>query len=75
MTRHSIRREDSYAVLDYCPRNMVQVDEHIRTEKPIGKPGSELGKNLILLTMLQNHENKTLEMVKFRTLEISNVVL
>lgn len=56
-------REDSYAVLDYCPRNMVQVDEHIRTEKPIGKPGSELGKNLILLTMLQNHENKTLEMV------------
>lgn len=65
MTRHSIRREDSYAVLDYCPRNMVQVDEHIRTEKPIGKPGSELGKNLILLTMLQNHENKTLEMVKF----------
>lgn len=75
MTRHSIRREDSYAVLDYCPRNMVQVDEHIRTEKPIGKPGSELGKNLILLTMLQNHENKTLEMVKFRTLEIFNVVL
>lgn len=56
-------REDSYAVLDYCPRNMVQVDEHMRTEKPIGKPGSELGKNLILLTMLQNHENKTVEMV------------
>ncbi len=42
---------------------MVQVDEHVRTEKPIGKPGSELGKNLILLTMLQNHENKTVEMV------------
>ncbi|XP_059350138.1 uncharacterized protein LOC130686438 [Daphnia carinata] len=55
--------EDSYAVLDYCPRNMVQVDEHMRTEKPIGKPGSELGKNLILLTMLQNHENKTVEMI------------
>ena len=50
-------------MLDYCPRNMVQVDEHVRTEKPIGKPGSELGKNLILLTMLQNHENKTVEMV------------
>jgi ubiquitin C-terminal hydrolase len=46
---------------------MVQVDEHIRTEKPIGKPGSELGKNLILLTMLQNHENKTLEMVNNKT--------
>ena len=53
-------------MLDYCPRNMVQVDEHVRTEKPIGKPGSELGKNLILLTMLQNHENKTVEMVSIQ---------
>jgi hypothetical protein len=44
---------------------MVQVDENVRAEttKAIGKPGSELGKNLILLTMLQNHENKTVEMV------------
>lgn len=61
----AIGREDTYAVLDYCPRNMVQVDEHVRTEKPIGKPGSELSKNLILMTMLQNHENKTVEMVLF----------
>lgn len=59
-----IHREDSYAVLDYCPRNMVQVEEHIRLEKTASKPGSELGKNLILLTMLQNHENKTVEMVR-----------
>lgn len=50
-------------MLDYCPRNMIQVEEHVRTEKYLGKPGSELGKNLILLTMLQNHENKTVEMV------------
>ena len=43
---------------------MVQVEENIRLEKPSGKPGSDLGKNLILLTMLQNHENKTVEMVR-----------
>ena len=42
---------------------MVQVEEHVRLDKPSSKPGSELGKNLILLTMLQNHENKTVEMV------------
>lgn len=56
-------REESYSVLDYCPRNMIQVEEYVRAEKVVGKAGSELGKNLILLTMLQNHENKTLEMV------------
>ena len=50
-------------MLDYCPRNMVQVDEHVRTEKVTGTPGQELDKNLILLTMLQNHEKKTVEMV------------
>lgn len=42
---------------------MVQVEEQVRMDKWMGKPGSELGKNLILLTMLQNHENKTVEMV------------
>jgi len=42
---------------------MVQVEEHFRVEKFTGKPGTELGKNLILLTMLQNHENKTVEMI------------
>lgn len=42
---------------------MIQVEENFRVEKFTGKPGNELGKNLILLTMLQNHENKTVEMV------------
>ena len=58
-------RDDSYTVLDYCPRNMIQVEEYVRTEKPTGKSVSEMSKNLILLTMLQNHENKTVEMVNF----------
>ena len=60
-----VDRDDSYSVLDYCPRNMVQVDEYVRAEKPAGKSASELllGKNCLLLTMLQNHENKTVEMV------------
>ena len=52
-------------MLDYCPRNMIQVEEYVRTEKPTGKSVSEMSKNLILLTMLQNHENKTVEMVNF----------
>ena len=57
------KSDDVFVVLDYCRRNMVQVEEYIRTEKPSSKPAAELGKNLFLLTMLQNHENKTVEMV------------
>ena len=59
-------------MLDYCPRNMIQVEEHVRTDvakslsggsKVSGSSGDLSGKHLILLTMLQNHENKTVEMV------------
>lgn len=49
-------------VLDYCSRNMVQVLELDTADK---FPGRILDghKNLLIMTMLQNHENKTVEMV------------
>lgn len=51
-------------VLDYCSRNMVQVLELDTADK---FPGRILDghKNLLIMTMLQNHENKTVEMVSF----------
>lgn len=54
--------DDQYMVLDYCSRNMVQVLELDAADK---FPGRILDghKNLLILTMLQNHENKTVEMV------------
>ncbi|XP_066953705.1 uncharacterized protein Exn isoform X3 [Macrobrachium rosenbergii] len=56
------KSEDQYMVLDYCSRNMVQVLELDATDK---FPGRILDghKNLLIMTMLQNHENKTVEMV------------
>ncbi|XP_047482549.1 ephexin-1-like isoform X1 [Penaeus chinensis] len=56
------KSDDQYMVLDYCSRNMVQVLELDAADK---FPGRILDghKNLLILTMLQNHENKTVEMV------------
>ncbi|XP_045117312.1 rho guanine nucleotide exchange factor 16-like isoform X2 [Portunus trituberculatus] len=56
------KSEDQYMVLDYCSRNMVQVLELDTSDK---FPGRILDghKNLLIMTMLQNHENKTVEMI------------
>ncbi|RXG59234.1 Rho guanine nucleotide exchange factor 26, partial [Armadillidium vulgare] len=56
------KSDDQYMVLDYCPRNMVQVLELENADK---FPGRILDghKNLVIMTMLQNHESKTVEMV------------
>lgn len=56
------KNEDQFMVLDYCIRNMVQVLELDAADK---FPGRILDghKNLLIMTMLQNHENKTVEMV------------
>lgn len=57
------KNEESYVVLDYCPRNMVQV--FTLEESNVQLPGKmpEGFRNLFQLTMLQNNEFKTVEMV------------
>ncbi|KAF2366737.1 Dbl (DH) domain [Trinorchestia longiramus] len=62
------KSEDSYTVLDHCLRNMVQVLELDNSDKPPGR-WLEGHKNLLIVTMLQNHENKTVEMVLSCSLE------
>jgi neuronal guanine nucleotide exchange factor len=55
--------DECYAVIDYCPRNLVQMTStEGMTNLPV-KFTSDGGRNLVLLTMLQNHEKKTVEMV------------
>uniref|UniRef100_T1ISE3 DH domain-containing protein n=1 Tax=Strigamia maritima TaxID=126957 RepID=T1ISE3_STRMM len=54
--------EESYHVLDHCPRNMVQVSEINHTEQLPARPPDGC-KYLFKLTMLQNCENKTVEMI------------
>lgn len=56
--------DECYAVVDYCPRNLVQMaSAEGMTNLPV-KFTSDGGRNLMLLTMLQNHEKKTVEMVR-----------
>jgi neuronal guanine nucleotide exchange factor len=56
--------DESYVVMDYCPRNVVQMTStEGMTNLPV-KFTSDGGQNLVLLTMLQNHEKKTVKMVR-----------
>ncbi|KAK2705635.1 hypothetical protein QYM36_015873 [Artemia franciscana] len=52
--------EECYHVIDYCLRNMAQLTD---LDADIFMSKGETGKNLLLLTMLQNHENKTNEII------------
>ncbi|XP_069677432.1 uncharacterized protein Exn isoform X2 [Periplaneta americana] len=55
--------DECYAVIDYCPRNLVQMTSAEGMSNLPVKFTSEGGRNLMLLTMLQNHEKKTVEMI------------
>jgi neuronal guanine nucleotide exchange factor len=56
--------DECYEVTDYCPRNLVQMTStEGMTNLPV-KFTSDGGHNLVLLTMLQNREKKTVEMVR-----------
>ncbi|XP_049860841.1 rho guanine nucleotide exchange factor 26-like isoform X3 [Schistocerca gregaria] len=57
------KSEETYTVLDYCPRNLVQMASAETVSHLPVKYGADAGRNLILLTMLQNYENKMTEMV------------
>lgn len=54
--------DENYTVVDYCARNFVQMVD--ATELVIASSY----KNLLMLTILENHESKTIEMVLIFTL-------
>merc|ERR1712223_465243 len=65
------KSDGSFLVVDYCPRNLVQMSTLLEDDKlPYGMANA---KNIdlnqvVLFTMLQNHENKTIEwMLTFPT--------
>ena len=53
--------DDTYLVVDYCPRNLVQMSELENSEGilPGGKVIPDVNNFLAWLTLLQNNENKT----------------
>ena len=57
------RSDESYLVIDYCQRALLTVSSgDIVTGLP-AKEMQTIGKNLIIMTLLENHEGKTIEMV------------
>ena len=55
--------DESYLVVDYCPRSLVQMSELENSEGilPGGKTLPDVHSYLAWLTLLQNNDNKTIE--------------
>lgn len=57
------RNDETFTVFDYCSRSLLTVSSgDIIPQLPI-KELSTAGKHLMLITLLENHENKLVEMV------------
>lgn len=63
------KNEDQYTVFDYCPRSMITVSFGDSVPQLPTKEITQSGKNLFLLTLLENHEGKTIEMVSKKKLK------
>jgi neuronal guanine nucleotide exchange factor len=64
LTRHfPFHSDETFLVVDYCPRNLVQMSELENTEGllPGGKAISDVHNYLAWITLLQNNEHKTVE--------------
>jgi len=58
------KSDEKYAVMDYCARNLLQISELNREDSPIpGLPEHNCWP--VWLTLLQNNENKTQEMLVY----------
>jgi neuronal guanine nucleotide exchange factor len=55
--------DECFAIIDYCRRHLVQMTSAECVNCVPVRFTSNGGRNLVLLTMLQNHEKKTVEMV------------
>ncbi|XP_055909963.1 uncharacterized protein LOC129944511 [Eupeodes corollae] len=55
--------EELFTVFDYCPRNMLTISSGDSIPQLPTKDANQTGKNLILMTLLENNERKTVELV------------
>lgn len=62
------KNNNCYIVIDYCPRNMIEVTELDNLEKFFEKP-PEGCRNPFQLCIFQNHEHRMVEMIFSCTLE------
>lgn len=59
---NSFFSDDSFVVIHYCYRSFIQVSVHDTISSLPTKDTQ--GRNLLFLTILENHEGKTVEMVR-----------
>lgn len=57
------KSEELFQVFDYCPRNMLTISSGDLLPQLPTKDINQTGKNLILMTLLENNERKTVELV------------
>uniref|UniRef100_A0A903WR25 Guanine nucleotide exchange factor tim n=2 Tax=Anopheles darlingi TaxID=43151 RepID=A0A903WR25_ANODA len=57
------KSDESYLVVDYCQRALLAVSSGDVVPGLPAKEMQALGKNLIIMTLLENHEGKTIEMI------------
>ncbi|XP_075164008.1 ephexin isoform X2 [Haematobia irritans] len=56
--------EEKFSVFDYCPRNMLTITSgDVLPQVPTKDLNSQTSKNLILMTLLENHQRKTNELL------------
>ncbi|XP_059218276.1 uncharacterized protein LOC106092931 isoform X1 [Stomoxys calcitrans] len=56
--------EEQFSVFDYCPRNMLTITSgDSLPQVPTKDLNSQTSKNLILMTLLENHQRKTSELL------------
>lgn len=57
--------EETYLVFDYCQRSMLTVSSGDVIPQLPTKEMLSAGKHLMLMTLLENYDGKTIEMVSF----------
>lgn len=57
------RHDDTFIVLDYCNRSLLNISSEDIISSLTVKDKTSAGKHLLFMTLLENHENKTIEMV------------
>uniref|UniRef100_A0A1Q3G0Y3 Putative guanine nucleotide exchange factor tim n=1 Tax=Culex tarsalis TaxID=7177 RepID=A0A1Q3G0Y3_CULTA len=57
------KSDETYLVTDYCPRALLTVNSGDIVPQLPTKEMQAIGKHLIIMTLLENHEGKTVEMI------------
>lgn len=64
ISNYSFCSDETFLVTDYCPRALLTVNSGDIVPQLPTKEMQAIGKHLIIMTLLENFEGKTIEMVR-----------